>query len=69
MFDKFKDFLLNKFAGRMAVRLAASLAAYLASGQLGLKVEIDPVELTALLITGVNILISKLKPREEAPKA
>lgn len=68
MLNKLQDFLLNKMAGRLAVRLAASLAMFLASGQLGLAVNVDPAELSALMITGANLLITKLKPRPESPK-
>lgn len=68
MFDKLKDFFLNKALGRIAVRAGASLAAYLASGAIGVHISVDPAELSAALVTLVNLLITKLKPRE-APKA
>jgi len=66
MLDKVKDFLFKQATGRVLVRLTASLAAYLASGQLGLAVSIDPAELNALLQAGVHALITKLKPRPKA---
>ncbi len=72
MFDKFKDFLINKALGRVLVRLVATLAAGLASGAWGVSVELSPEEM-ASLVTGaaglVNAAISKLKPREKAPEA
>lgn len=72
--DKLVDFLLNKALGRVAVRLAASAAMYAASGALGFTLSLDPNELAVAMVTGVNALISLLKPRKsepapEAPKA
>ena len=64
MLDKLKDFFLDKALGRVVVRVAASLAAYLASGQLGVSLSVDPNELAAALMTGVNALITLVKPRK-----
>ena len=66
MFDKLKDFLLNKALGRVIVRLVASAATGLASGQLGFSLELSPeqqVQLVGAAISGINGLISWLKPR------
>ena len=67
--DRAVDFLLNKVAGRVAVRVAASLAMYAASGALGFSLSLDPNELSAALMIGVNALISVLKPRKSEPAA
>lgn len=74
MFDKLKDFFLNKVVGRMIVRLVGTLAAGLASGAWGVSIELSPAEVASLVsaATGLfNAVLSKLKPRksEEAPKA
>lgn len=66
MLDNLKDFLLNKALGRILVRLVASGATYLASGQIGFKLELTPeqqLQLVGGAIGGVNALISWLKPR------
>lgn len=79
MFDKFKDFLLNKALGRVMVRVVASLATGLASGAWGISIDLSPAEQLSV-VTGamslINGAISYLKPRKsepapvpEAPKA
>ncbi len=67
--DKIKDFFLNKLVGRIIVRVAASLVAYAASGQLGFQLSLDPNEVNFALNMAAHALISKLKPREKAPEA
>jgi hypothetical protein len=67
MLQRLKDFFLNKALGRVIVRLVASGAAYLASGQLGIKIELSPEEqlqLVGAATAGVNALVSLLKPRK-----
>lgn len=66
MFDKLKDFFLNKALGRVLVRAAAAGATYLASGALGAPLNVDPQELHALLEVAAQGLISFLKPRKPA---
>lgn len=68
MLDKIKDFLLNKALGRVLVRVSLAAAAYLASGSIGIKVNVDPNELNALLQMGLQSGLSLLKPRASAPK-
>ena len=72
MFEKFKDFLLNKALGRILVRVIASLAAGLSSGAWGISIELSPAEQLSL-VTGatslVNGAISYFKPREKAAEA
>lgn len=66
MFDNLKDFLLNKALGRIAVRLVGSFALTLASGKLGMKVELTPeqqLQLVGAVVGGFNGLVSWLKPR------
>ena len=75
MKDKVVDFFLNNLAGRLIVRLSVSLAAYLASGAIGVHVSVDPAELQKWGLIGVNLLVTALKPRDsqlpavETPKA
>jgi hypothetical protein len=66
MFEKVKEFFLEKALGRIIVRVSASLCAYLASGAIGVQLNLNPAEVTALLSAGVNALISLLKPRVKA---
>ena len=66
MLDKIQDFFVNKLLGRLAVRAAVSIAAFLASGQLGASVSVDPAELTALMVAGANALVTLLKKRKSA---
>ena len=71
MLEKLQDFFLNKALGRIAVRVAVSLCAYLASGKMGATLTLDPAEVSAALITAVNVIVTALKPRVkvEAPAA
>ncbi len=64
--DKIKDFFLNQLSGRLIVRASISIAAYLASGSVGLAINVDPTAVAALLTAGLNMIITKLKPREKA---
>lgn len=66
MFESLKDFLLNKALGRVAVRIVGSIAMGLASGQIGVKIELTPeqqAELVLGVVSGFNGLLSWLKPR------
>ena len=71
LFGKLQEFFLKKALGRALVRVSASLASALAGGVLGAPLDIDPVQLAAVLSAGVNALISLMKPRSnvEAEKA
>lgn len=72
MFDKLKDFFINKALGRVIVRLVATFATGLASGAWGVSIELSPAEVASLVTAatgGVNALISKLKPRKSEPDA
>jgi hypothetical protein len=64
MLNKIQDFFINKMLGRLLVRAGVSAAAFLASGQLGASVNVDPSELTALLVAGANALVTLLKKRK-----
>jgi hypothetical protein len=67
-----KDFLLNKLAGRILVRLVASGAAALATGQLGFTIDLSPTEQLGLVtaLSGLaHSALSWLKPRPKAPEA
>ena len=64
MWDKLKDFLLNKALGRVLVRVAATAVSVAASGQLGFQLSLDPNEVALALTTGANALITWLKPRK-----
>lgn len=67
--DKIVDFFLNKALGRILVRVSASVVSFLASGQIGLHLQVDPNEVNLLLNALAHSLISKLKPRApEVPK-
>lgn len=76
MFEKVQDFFLNKLLGKIAVRLGIALASYAASGKIGLAIQMDPNEVTALLMAGANAALSWFKhapvampAAPEAPKA
>jgi hypothetical protein len=61
MLDKIQDFFLNKLLGKIAVRLGIALASYAASGKLGLAINMDPREVTALLMAGANAALTWFK--------
>lgn len=69
MFDKFKDFLINKAVGRVLVRVVGSLAVGLASGSWGISIDLSPEEQMSIVtgvIAGFNGIVSYLKPRDKA---
>ncbi len=49
MLDKIEDFFLNRFAGKLIARAAVTVAAYLASGVVGVHINVDPNELAAAI--------------------
>ena len=64
--DKLLNFFLNKTLGRVIVRAVGSLAIGLASGKMGVKIELTPEQQLELVLgatSGFNALLSWLKPR------
>lgn len=64
--EKLKDFFLNKALGKVIVRVSAALVSYLASGQLGFALSLDPNEVALALNAGVQALISLVKHKKPA---
>lgn len=64
--DTLLNFFLNKTLGRVIVRLVGSAATSLASGKLGVQLELSPEQQSQLVLGAVsafNAGLSWLKPR------
>lgn len=67
MLKRIEDFLFNKFAGKLLARAAVTVCAYLASGAIGVKVDIDPTELATAVQLGAHAAYEWLKARRNKP--
>lgn len=63
MIEKIEDFFLNKFIGKLVARAAVTAAGYLASGVIGVHVNVDPNELNAAVIAGAHAAFEWFKAR------
>lgn len=61
MFDKVKDFFLNQLLGKLVVRGGIVIASYLASGHIGASINVNPNEVSAVLMLGANWLLTVFK--------
>lgn len=72
MLEKIQDFFLNKLLGKIVLRLGIAIASYAASGKIGLAIQMDPNQVSALLMAGANSALTWFKhapvSMPEAPK-
>ncbi len=66
MLDKIEDFFLNKFLGKLVARAAITVSTYLATGVIGVHVQVDPAELEAAAQLAAHGLFEWYKARRAA---
>ena len=69
MISKIEDFLFGKVFGSMAVRLAGAAAIWVATHAAAKGVDINPDQVSALLISGANAAYSWTKKWRDARAA